>query len=419
MRRGRFLAATAGAAALATQSRFTTALGRGATVKIGYVDSFSGVFSDLAGASRVGVDIALADMNRRGRVKYELVYGDDTSKPATATTEGRRLVEQENVDVLFGTTSSGSAYALGALAVDAAIFTLLLAPFDSQITGAKAYKLSYRWGPNARMATRTLGQRILSLGHKWYFVQADYALGKDAYAQLSGVLARAGGVNAGVDVLPLGALDYSPTLTKARDSGADVLILCNSGLDAANTAKQFVNFGLQKRMHLGGIFLEDIYHSAIPLDALQGSTFPIFWGPNVSDSAARLTRRLKQSVHGPISARHWLGYGALTTLADRIEAAGTTDAEKLMAAFNDHSFDNYKHTRATFRACDHQAIQDMYAGSIVSQAKFEKQQFMFDIVAEVPAVESDGTCESPWAVAAKAAMAAQTLGTRKHPATVV
>lgn len=419
MRRARFFAAATGAAALAAQSKFTIALGKSATVKIGYLDSFSGVFSDLASYSRTGVEIALADLNRRGRVKYELAYGDDTSKPAVATTEARRLVQQENVDVLFGTTSSGSAYALGALAVEVGTFTLLLAPFDSQITGAKAYKLSYRWGPNARMATKTLGQRVLSLGHKWYFIIADYALGKDAYAQLSAVLARAGGTEAGSDTLALGTMDFSPTLTKVRNSGADVLILCNSGLDAANTAKQFVEFGLQKKMRLGGIFLEDIYHNAIPLDALAGSTFPIFWGPNVSESAQKLARRLKQSVHGPVSARHWLGYGALTTLADRIEAAGTTDPEKLSAAFNDHSFNIYKHTNATFRACDHQAIQDMYAGAIVSSAQYRKQEFMFDIVAEVPASESDGTCDSPWARAAKAAMASQVVGSHNHPAATV
>ena len=35
---------------------------------------------------------------------------------------------------------------------------------------------------------------------------------------------------------------------------------------------------------------------------------------------------------------------------------------------------------------------------------------MYDIVAEVPAVESDGTCDSPWAKAAQAAFASQ------HPA---
>jgi branched-chain amino acid transport system substrate-binding protein len=414
MRRSTFLHAAAGATAAGAAPRFTLAAGRAATVKIGFLDSFSGVFSDLASYQKIAAQLALDDANRRGRVRYEFVYGDDNSKPATASTEARRLIGQESVDVLFGGTSSGSALAVGPVALESGIVNLTLAPFDSSITGAKATRLTYRYGPNARMATKTLGRRVLALGRKWYFVQADYALGKDAYAQLSDVLKRAGGTEAGVDVVPLGMSDFSSVLTKVRNSGADVLVITNSGLDAANLAKQFVDFGLNKRMKLAGIGLEDIYHGAVPLDALAGSTFPLLWAPNASDGAMRLTRMLRRSIHSPISQRHWLGYGALTELVSRIEAAGTTKADKLAAAFDDHSFDDYKASKATFRSCDHQAIQDTYAGAIVPQRTFAKTEYMYDVVAEIPASESDGTCDSPWARAAKTAMASQTIGMREN-----
>jgi branched-chain amino acid transport system substrate-binding protein len=404
----------AAAAAVAAAPRYAVAIGTAATVKIGFLDSFSGVFSDLAGYQKLAAQLALDDANRKGRVKYEFAYGDDGSKPANATIEARRLIGQESVDVLFGGTSSGSALAIGPIALESGVFNLTLAPFDSSITGSRATRLTYRYGPNARMATKTLGRRVLALGRKWYFVQADYALGKDAYAQLSDVLRRAGGTESGLDVVPLGMSDFSSTLTKVRNSDAEVLILTNSGLDAANLAKQFVGFGLNKRMKLAGIGLEDVYHNAVPLDALAGSTFPLLWAPNASDGAARLTRALRRSIRGPISQRHWLGYGALTTLVDRLNAAGTTKADKLAAAFDDHSFDDYKRTNATFRACDHQAIQDMYAGAIVSQATFAKTQYMYEVVAEVPAVESDGTCDSPWARSARGVLAAQTIGNREN-----
>jgi branched-chain amino acid transport system substrate-binding protein len=414
MKRTAFLQSAAGAATLAATPRFALAAGRAATVKIGFLDSFSGVFSDLASYQKLAAQLALEDVNRRGRVRYEFVFGDDNSKPAIATTEARRLIAQEGVDALFGGTSSGSALAIGPVALEAGVVNLTLAPFDSSITGAKAMKTTYRYGPNARMATKTLGRRVLALGRKWYFVQADYALGKDAYAQLSDVLKHAGGTEAGMDVVPLGMSDFSSVLTKVRNANADVLILTNSGLDAANLAKQFVDFGLHKRMKLAGIGLEDIYHGAVPLDALAGSTFPLLWAPNASDGAMKLTRTLQRSIHGPISQRHWLGYGALTELVSRIEAAGTTKADKLAAAFDDHSFDDYKHAKATFRSCDHQAIQDMYAGAVVAQKTFSKTQYMYDVVAEIPASESDGTCDAPWARAAHAALASQTIGSREN-----
>ncbi|BDE07141.1 ABC transporter substrate-binding protein [Vulcanimicrobium alpinum] len=413
MNRSTFLASGAAAGAAIAAPRFTLAAGPAATVKVGFIESFSGVFSDLGAYHKAGALLALEDANKSGRVKYEFAYGDDASKPAVATTEGQRLVSQENVDVLFGGTSSANGAALGALALQNGVFYLAIGAQDSALTGARASKLMYRFGPNARMILAPVLRRALALGKKWYFIQADYALGKDAYAQCSDALKRAGGTEVAHDIVPLGTTDFSSQLTKVATSGADVLMLCNSGLDAANTAKQWVQFGLNKKMRLAGVSLEDIYYKALPLDAVVGATFPVLWAPSVSPSAAKLGARMRKGISGPISGRHYLGYMAAMTLFDRIRAAGTTDAEKLAASFENYTFEAAKATRSQYHGCDHQCAQDVYAGASVSTKQFEKTQFMYDIVSEVPANESDGTCDSPWAKAATAAFATQKVVARQ------
>jgi ABC-type branched-subunit amino acid transport system substrate-binding protein len=130
----------------------------------------------------------------------------------------------------------------------------------------------------------------------------------------------------------------------------------------------------------------------------------------VSPSAAKLAARLRAGIRGPVGGRHYLGYMAAWSLMDRIQRAGTTKADKLAAAFENYTFDAAKASRATYRACDHQCTQDIYAGTVVSQKQFDKTQFMFDVVQEVPASEADGSCDSPWAKAASSAIASQ------HPA---
>ena len=413
MKRSTFLTSTAaGAAGTVAAPGFTLAAGPAATVKIGFLESFSGVFADQGSVHRLGADLALADHNRSGRVKFEFVYGDDTSKPAVATTEARRLVEQENVDVLFGGTSSAIGLAMNALSLDLGTFMLLIGPQDSSISGERASKLAYRFGPSIRMMLKPLLRRALALGKKWYFIQADYAFGKDAYAQVSEALKRAGGTEVGHDIVPLGTSDFSSVLTKLRNSDAEVLLLCNSGLDAANTAKQWASFGLNKKQKLVGISLEDTYWKALPLDVVQGATFPVLWGPNVSPSAEKLARRLRAGIRGPVGGRHYLGYMAASSLMDRITAAGTTKADALAAAFENVSFDAAKASRATYHACDHQCTQDVYAGVVVGQKAFDRTQFMFDIVSEVPASEAD-LCTDPTARAATAAIAAQKPGERR------
>lgn len=411
LKRSTFVASGAAAAGALAAPQFTLAAGP-VTVKIGFLESFSGVFSDLGNVHKQGALLALEDQNRSGRVKYEFVYGDDTSKPATAGTEARRLVGQEGVDALFGGTSSGSGLALNPLAVELGVFNLSLGPQDSSITGERAGKLTYRFGPNVRMLLKGVIRRSLAMGKKWYFIQADYALGKDAYAQLSEALKRAGGTEVGHDIVALGTSDFSSVLTKLRNSDADVFVLCNSGLDAANTAKQWVSFGLNKRQKLIGISMEDIYYKALPLNEAVGMTFPVLWAPTVSPAAEKLARRLRAGIPGPIGGRHWLGYMGAWSLMERIKTAGTTKADKLMAAFENYHFNAAKASDATYRGCDHQCIQDVYVGSSVSEAKFNKTQFMYDIVGEVPAAESDGTCDSPWAKAATTAMSSQKIGDR-------
>jgi ABC-type branched-subunit amino acid transport system substrate-binding protein len=167
-------------------------------------------------------------------------------------------------------------------------------------------------------------------------------------------------------------------------------------------------------MKLAGINLEDFYYKAVPLDAIVGTTFPVAWTPTCSDGARKLTARLKKNISTPISWRHYFGYMGAMALMQRISTAGTTAADKLAAAFENYSFDAAKPSKSTFHAWDHQLAQDVFAGSVVSTKTFAKTGFMFDLVGEVAAADSDGGPTAPWAVAAKAAIASQTATTRPN-----
>jgi branched-chain amino acid transport system substrate-binding protein len=412
MNRSGFLASGGAAAVLASVPRPSLAAGPAATVKIGFLDSFSGVFADIAGYHKAGALLALADANKKGRVRYEFAYGDDTSKPAQANIEVQRLVSQENVDLIFGGTSSASGLALNAKCLELGIFNLSVGPIDSAITGAKAGKLTFRFSPNGHMIYAPLAQRVLAQGKKWYFVQADYAFGKDGYTGMSAILQRSGGTEVGHDVVPLGTNDFSSVLTKIRNTDADVLLLCLSGQDAANCAKQYVDFGLNKKMRLAGINFEDFYYKAIPLDALAGATFPVMWSPACSDGARKIARRLQRDIAGPISWRHYYGYVALESAIARINQTGSTSADKLMTAFSGYSFDGYKPSKMTYGGADHQLAQDVFSGAVVSSKTFAKTQFMYEIVATVEAAQSDGPPDAPWVKAAETTIAAQTIGPR-------
>lgn len=383
-----------------------------AKVRIGYLDSFSGPLADIGIHHRKGVELAIDDANKHGATRFELVAADDASRPAIGSTEARRLIDQEKVDVLMLGTSSAVTLAVAPLAQETGIFTIVIGAQDTNITGEKANRVVYRFAPNVQMQINALAQRILSSGKKWYFVVDDFAYGKDGYARLSALLKRAGGTEVGADILKLGTDDYSSTLTKIRNTNADTVVLCQGGFDAAKTAQQFVSFGLHKKMRLAGINMEDYYWKTIASDELVGSTFAIHWAPTVSDGAMKLARSLQPRLNEPISSRDYFGYICTTQMVDRLHAAGTTKADKLLAAFQDHRFDAAKANPSVWRACDHQCAQDEYAGAIVGAKRREKTGFMFEIVAEVSADSRAGACTTPDAAAAASALGAQKLAER-------
>ena len=408
MKRNVFVAAGGALAATAALRAPLCAAGP-VRVKIGFLDSASGVLSDIAGYHKIGANIALAEANARGRTRYEFAYGDDASKPAVGVTEARRLIEQERIDVLLFGTSSAVALAIMPLTLGANVFTALIGPQDGSITADHASLNTFRFAPNAAMFARVLGQRILASGKKWSFIVEDYAFGRDSYARLSGLLKRAGGTEIGADFTHVGTSDFSSIYTKIRNTDTDQVVLCQGGLDVALAAKQFVDFGLHKKMKLAGMTLEDFYYKTLPLDELAGSVFAVIWTPTVSESARQLHGRLAKSIHGPVSYRHYMGYITTRQLIDRIEAAGTTNAGKLVAAFRDHAFDAAKANPATWRGCDRQAIQNVYAGTVVNAKRFAQTSYLFDVVGETTAAESAGSCAGPDAAAATAAMAKQRM----------
>jgi len=113
-----------------------------------------------------------------------------------------------------------------------------------------------------------------------------------------------------------------------------------------------------------------------------------------------------------VSSRHYFGYICTMQLIDRMQAVGTTKADALVKAFHDHTFDAAKENKATWRGCDHQCVQDEYAGSIVSRKRQAKTGFMFDVVAQVSGNTGPGSCSDGDAAAATAVINGQKIPER-------
>ena len=92
------------------------------------------------------------------------MLGDDTSQPAIGTTEAKRLISQEKVDVLTGCLSSGVGLAVSATAEENGVFFLAIGTHDTNITGPKANKVTFRTTCSNAMLANAVGPALVKKG---------------------------------------------------------------------------------------------------------------------------------------------------------------------------------------------------------------------------------------------------------------
>jgi branched-chain amino acid transport system substrate-binding protein len=406
--RGSFLA---GAAALGAGAAVPSgARAAQVVVRLGYLDSLSGPFA-VGGIPQLnGAQLAVAEANRRGRAHYELVVGDDTTKPAVGLTEARRLVENEKVDVLLGGASSAVGNAVSAYAQTVGVLYVAVGTHDTAMTGAKANRVCFRQTCSLAMLSNALGAELVRRAKRWYFLVADYAFGTDARDRLKTILDAHGGSVAGMDLHPIGTSDFSSYMVKARATDADAFLILNGGTDTQNAATSFVQFGLHKRMLAAGVTGENELAAGFPSEELAGSLWGYVWGPDAGGGAAALHRKLAAVAHGfPPNWRQYLGYMAVANVVERIEASGTTDTATLVHAFENHRYDAAKGQPAFFRACDHQAAQETYCAEMLPRAKRRDPNEYFRIVSAVGGDFAAGACSDADSAKAAAIIGAQSV----------
>ncbi len=120
------------------------------------------------------------------------------------------------------------------------------------ITGTNCTWNVFRVCNSTTMDSSAIAQTLIEkFGKKWYFLTPDYAYGHSVQAGFEKILKAAGGTSSG-SLVPLGTPDYSSYLIQAKAANPQVLINVMGGGDQVASIKQFVQFGLDKQMAIGG-----------------------------------------------------------------------------------------------------------------------------------------------------------------------
>ena len=86
-----------------------------APIKIGEINSYSGIGAPFTGPYKAGVEMAVEEINAKGGVlgrKLEVLFRDDKGQPAEAVKHAQELVESEKVALIAGTFLSNVGLAV-------------------------------------------------------------------------------------------------------------------------------------------------------------------------------------------------------------------------------------------------------------------------------------------------------------------
>lgn len=334
-------------------------------IKIGVVTSKSGALEgygtqEINGLT-LGIKYATGGTNEIDGRKIELLIEDDAGKPDQGIAKARKLLEEDNVDILQGSASSAVALAIAPLAQEYEKVFMVDPAAADEITGAAFNKYVFRTGRNLSQDAATGAKYAVdNLGKTFFHLAPDYAFGKSSAAAWGAAIKKSGGDVIHEEFAPLNTTDFTPYLQKAVQSDADVLLVSWAGATGATLFKQINELKINEKMKIttGIPDIPGIKAMGEAAEGLQGMTAYYYGLPNNKENDWLVENHKKDYGTDPDLFTAG-GFTAGIAIVEAIKKAGSTDTDKLISALEGLTVKGAK-GEYTFRAEDHQALQPMY-----------------------------------------------------------
>ena len=356
-------------------SRWTIALGAATVVAasphaaqaadavvIGDIDDMSGVYADVEGAGGVeAINMAIADFGATvlGR-KITVLTADHQNKPDIGASKFREWADQQGLNLLLGGSNTGVNIAMAKVAAAKKVPFITIGAGGASLTNedCTAYSVHYVYDTTA-LANGTATAMVNAGGKTWFYLTADYAFGTQLQTAASKVVETHGGKNVGAVRVPLGAADFSSFLLQAQASGAQVLGLANAGTDFSNSLKAANEFGVTRTMKPAAllVFITDIH--SLGLKTAQGLYLTDGWYWDLDDETRAFAKRFFAKMNRQPTMDHGGAYSATLTYLKAVKAAGTTDADKIMAQLKKDKI-NDMFAKGGYIRADGAMIHEMY-----------------------------------------------------------
>ncbi len=358
------------------------------TIKIGYIDPFSGAFAAGGDASLKMFQFIIDNINAKGGAlgkKFELVTFDDKLQPAEALIALKSVTDQ-NMPIVMSCVGSN----VGSALIDAVnkhntrnpdnrVLQINCGQLATELTNDQCSFWHFRFAGSVEMRAVARIKSLPPTLKSVYLLNQDYLFGQSIRNDTKKFLAqyRPDIKIVGDEMIPLMQVkDFSPYITKIKASGAQSLLTGNYGPDLALLIKAGVDAGLNIRYDS---FLGHVIGAPTAIggaaDGRLTSVMEIHDNIAVEDHNAEYEDFVKKW-----RATHDFGFIAIEgitqfdMLVRAINAAGSTDPLKVALQLEGMEQKDMLGALNVMRKEDHQLINPYYEAVLTKGQTYDVEK---------------------------------------------
>ncbi len=395
--RGRFVAGTAGVAALTVGGGPYVIAAPTKEITIGLNVPQSGDYSEQGQDQLRAYNLAIDEINAKGGImgmKIKTTVGDDQTKAPVARDNAQRMIERDGAIMITGGSSTGTALQVSALCQQKNVIFMATLTHGDETTNQQCHKHTFRRYNDAYMSAQSLAKTLVSKygTGRWFHITADYAWGHSVYDNITAVVEPKGAKTIKNALTPFpGTKDFAPFLQQAQAAKPDVLVLTEFGADMVNCLNQAAQFGLTKSAKIL-VPLVDEYMAKGTKDNFDNvvSTAPWYWQYHQTKyaGAKRFVDAFSAKYPGlkPSNGAE-CAYADIYIYKMAVEKAGSIDPAKVISVLESAKF-QFTKEQEWYRKEDHQGVNSCLVVEGIPESQRGPGGFGYAKVLEVHPGES-------------------------------
>ncbi len=340
------------------------------TVKVGIIYSRTGALSgfgnEYAQGFRLGLKYATKGTNKVNGHKLQVTYVDDATDAAKAVAAGKDLIGQ-GYKILGGSTSSGVALQMGALAAQNKVLFVSGAAASDLITGLNRY--TFRSGRQSYQDVLDASAFIprAQVGKKVVVFAEDTAFGASNVNAVRAVFGGKGHTVSSI-LVPFNASDLTPFAQRLKNANADLVFVAWAGPNALQMWQSLQQQGVPKSTKLVTGLADRVTYSTLGpvLGGVNLLSHYVSNGPTKSNTVNNwLVKQMAKSKQVPDLFTPD-GFVAAQMIVRAIQKANGDDVDKMISGLEGWQFLAPK-GKQRVRPQDHAMIQPMFQVQLVQK----------------------------------------------------